>query len=339
MSHKDTLTKLPARRGSDSPLRDKVTEAGDTRCTASSSLCVIVLTALLGTCAVAKAQPGLRQAESQFRADTSLVLVPVTVTDFRSANINGLGKESFAVLDDGRPQPISVFYMEDAPCSVGIVLDVSGSMRNSLSLDKAAVHAFLEASNPEDDYFFVTVSSNPGVITGPVSDTREIDDLARSQNAGGGTALFDTIYFALSHERLRQKRRRALFVVSDGMDNHSRYSKNELMRTLMESDTQVYTIAVAGTRRGVKGIEWAEIQRGLAFMDDIAAKSGGVSVRLGEQENPAAAATRLASALRNQYVIGYRNPDGDQSGKWHRVQVKVNRSKVNVYARSGYQSR
>jgi len=128
-------------------------------------------------------------------------------------------------------------------------------------------------------------------------------------------------------------------VVSDGMDNHSRYSKNELMRTLMESDTQVYTIAVAGTRRGVKGIEWAEIQRGLAFMDDIAAKSGGVSVRLGEQENPAAAATRLASALRNQYVIGYRNPDGDQSGKWHRVQVKVNRSKVNVYARSGYQSR
>ena len=330
MSHNDIPAKLPALRESDPPPGSKA---------AVRSQCLMVLTALLGTAAVAKAQANPRLAESQFRADTSLVLVPVTVTDTRSANINGLGKDSFAVLDDGRPQPISVFYREDAPCSIGIVLDVSGSMRNSLDLDKAAVHAFLEASNPDDDYFFVTVSSNPGVITGPVADTRVIDDLARSQRAGGGTALFDTIYFALSHERPRQKRRRALFVVSDGMDNHSRYSKSDLMRTLMESDTQVYTIAVSGTRSGVKGVEWTEIQRGLAFLEDIAAKSGGVSVRLGEQENPAAAATRLASALRNQYVIGYRDPDSDQSGKWHRVQVKVNRNRVNVYARSGYQSR
>ena len=339
MSRKPFLTKMEEKHENEQlPLHGQ-TRIGRAPCTGASPLWLIVFAALFGSCAVARAQSIRRYVDNQFRADTSLVLVPVTVTDFRSANINGLGKESFAVLDNGRPQPISVFYMEDAPCSIGIVLDVSGSMRNTLNLEKAAAHAFLQASNPEDDFFFVTVSSNPGVITGPVDDTREIDDLARSQSAGGGTALFDTIYFALSHARLRQHRRRALLVLSDGMDNHSRYSKSDLMRTLVESDTQVYTIAIAGTRSGVKGIEWAEIQRGLAFMEDLAAKSGGMSIRLGEQENPSTAATRLGSALRNQYVIGYRSPDNYQSGKWHRIQVKVDRSKASVYARSGYQSR
>ena len=183
------------------------------------------------------------------------------------------------------------------------------------------------------------MSSNPGVITGPFAEPGEIDELARSVSSGGGTALFDTVYAALSQAALRHRRRRALLVISDGMDNHSRHSKSDVMRTLVESDTQVYTIALAGTRSNVKGIGQAEIMRGLAFMEDLAAQSGGMSVRLGAFENPSTAATRLASALRNQYVIGYRTPDGDQSWKWHRIQVKVNRSKTNVYARSGYQSR
>jgi hypothetical protein len=293
-----------------------------------------------------KAQTVVRQFDSRYRADTSLVLVPVTVTDPHSANINGLGRDNFAIRDNGRPQPISVFYTEDAPCSVGIVLDVSGSMKKTLELEKTAVRAFLQASNAEDEFFLVTVSSNPGAIIGPmggpmggpVGDAGEIDILARSATAGGGTALYDTIYLALHHGRLREKRRRALLVISDGMDNLSRYSKGELMNIAVESDTQVYTMAIAGSRPGVKGAELAEIQRGLQFMQDLAKQTGGMNVRLGDYENAPAAATRLAGALRNQYVIGYRNPDKNQSGKWHRIQVKVNLSKANVYARSGYQS-
>ncbi|MCU1238130.1 MAG: von Willebrand factor, type, partial [Candidatus Solibacter sp.] len=152
------------------------------------------------------------------------------------------------------------------------------------------------------------------------------------------TALFDTIYYALSQQRLRKKRRRALLVISDGMDNSSRYTRSELMRTVVESDTQVYTIAIDGARSGLKGAALAEVQRGLAFMQDLAHQSGGLSVRVGDYENPAGAARRLAAALRNQYVIGYRNPDGDQSGKWHRIQVKVKLNIANVFARSGYQA-
>jgi Ca-activated chloride channel family protein len=306
--------------------------------TVANSLRIVAFTVLLGNCGIASAQSLPHQVDRQFRVDTSLVLVPVTVTDFQSANIIGLGKESFAVLDNGRPQPISVFYLEDAPCSIGIVLDVSGSMRNTLNFEKAALHAFLQASNPEDNFSLVTVSSKPGVVTGPVGDVREIDDSARFLPAGGETALVDTIYNALSKVRTRQNRRNALLVISDGMDNHSRYSKSDLLRTLIESPTQVYTIAIAGNQGAVKGIEWSEVLRGLEFLEDLAARSGGVSIRLGAHENPSAAATRLAGAIRNQYVVGYRTPDNDQSGKWHTIQVKVNRSKAKIYARSSYQA-
>lgn len=306
---------------------------------AVNSFRIIAFVLLIGNCEIAKTQALPEPVDKQFRVDTSLVLVPVTVTDFQSAYITGLGKESFSVLDNGRPQPISVFYLEDAPCSVGIVMDVSGSMTSILNLEKAAMHAFLELSNPEDDSFLVTVSSDPGVITGPAVDTREIDDSARLVSAGGGTALIDTIYKALTQVSSHQKRRRALLVISDGMDNNSSYSKSDLMRTLVESDTRVYTVAIAGNLGAVKGIEWTEVLRGFAFMEELAARSGGVSVRLGAQENPSTAATKLASAIRNQYVVGYRSPDNDQSGKWHRILVKVDRIRARIYARSGYLSR
>lgn len=306
---------------------------------AANFLRIVAFALVLGNCEIAKTQALPDPLDQRFRADTSLVLVTVTVTDFRSANITGLGKESFSILDNGRPQPIRVFYTEDAPCSVGIVLDVSGSTRNTLNLEKVAMHAFLEASNPEDDFFLVTVSSNPRAVTGFVGDTRKIDDSARLVSAAGGTALIDTISSALNRIRSRQKRRRALIVISDGMDNHSRYSKSDLMRTLAESATQVYTIAIAGNRSAVKGIEGAEVLNGFALMEDLAAESGGVSIRLGAQEDPSAAANRLANAIRNQYVVGYHSPDDGQSGKWHRILVKVDRSKARIYARSGYLAR
>jgi Ca-activated chloride channel family protein len=289
--------------------------------------------------AAAQTQALVRPFETRFRTEANLVLVPVTVTDRRSANINGLGKDSFAVLDNGRPQPISVFYTDDAPCSVGIVMDVSGSVKDTLALEKAAVHSFLQESNPQDDVFAVTFSSTPGPVLNLAKDASAIDNIVRFANAGGGTALFDTLYYALSQAQLRRGRRRALLVVSDGMDNSSHYSRAELMRKLVESDTQVYALAVSGAPTGVKAMAMAETQRGLNLMEDLAAQSGGMSVRIRDSQDPSTAATRLARALRNQYVIGYQPPDDGQLGKWHRIQIKVRQNRANVYARSGYESR
>jgi Ca-activated chloride channel family protein len=297
---------------------------------------VIVVSACL---LQAGAQPLRSPDRPQFRADTSLILVPVIVTDSRGSSINGLGAETFTVLDNRRPQPIKAFYSEDMPSSIGIVVDVSGSTKSILDREKMAVRAFLQHSNPEDDFFLVTVSSNPRVLADRVDDPSEIEDRLRWESAGGGTALCDTVYFALHQARMRPKPRRALLVVSDGMDNYSRYSKKELMREVVESDTQIYTIAIDDPPVGMKGMAIAEIQRGLAFMDDLAEKSGGLSVRLRSHEDPSAAATKISAAIRNQYVLGYQSPDNGRSEQWHRIQVKVNLQKANVYARSGYQLR
>ena len=287
----------------------------------------------------ASGQPLKSLDRPQFRADTNLILVPTTVTDGRGSSIRGLSAESFTVLDNRLPQPIVAFYSEDAPSSIGIVLDVSGSTRGILDQERAAVRAFLRFSNPEDDFFLTTVSSNPRVLADRVNDPSEIEDLLQWERAGGGTALCDTVYFALHQARLRHHSRRALLVISDGMDNYSRYTKKELMREVVEGDTQIYTIALNNPPVGIKGAALAESQRGLAFMDDLAEKSGGVSVRLRSHEDPSVAASRISAAIRNQYVIGYQSPDDGRSEQWHRIQVKVNLQKANVYARSGYQLR
>jgi Ca-activated chloride channel family protein len=300
---------------------------------------LLIGSVLFGSYGIAVAQPSPDGDPPRFRVDTSLILIPVTVTDTRGANIGGLGKDRFTILDNRQPQPIAAFYTEDSPASIGLVLDVSGSVKGALDREKAAAHAILQLSNPEDDFFLVTVSSNPGNLAGPAADAGKIEDLVRSQTAGGGTALCDTLYFALNQSRRRNRPRRALVVISDGMDNHSRYPSRDVIRLAVESDTQVYTIAIDSPRANVKGIPLAEIQRGLAFLEDLALKTGGLSVRLGESANPSTAAGRISSSIRNQYVIGYHSPDSGGSEKWHRIQVKVNLSKVNVYARSGYQSR
>jgi Ca-activated chloride channel family protein len=287
----------------------------------------------------ATAQPLRSLDRPQFRADANLILVPVTVTDGRGSIINGLDAASFTILDNRQPQPIAAFYSEDAPSSIGIVLDVSGSTKTILDQEKAAIHAFLEFSNPEDDFFLVTVSSNPRVLADRVNDPRQIDDLVRWERAGGGTALCDTVYFALQQARSRPKSRRALLVISDGMDNYSHYTKKDLLREVVESDTQVYTIALNNPASGLKGLAMAEVQRGLGFMYDLAEKSGGLSVLLRGHQDPSAAAARISAAIRNRYVIGYQSPDQGRSEQWHRIQVKVNLQKANVYARSGYQLR
>ena len=298
----------------------------------------MVLGLVLGAPGGARAQASARAAEGRLRADTSLVLVPVTVTNHQGAIVSGLDKERFAVLDDGQAQPIRIFHMEDAVCSVGIVLDISGSMAGYLNFEKAAVHAFLRTSNPGDDFFLVTVSSYPGDLSDPLEEVKKIDSLAQNLNSGGGTALIDGVYLALKHPRLQQKVRRVLLVISDGMDNNSRYSRSELFRELAESDTQVYTIAVTGTRVYPKGLQLARVEGGIGLMQDIAERSGGMSIQVREDQDPAAGAVRLATALRNQYVIGYYPPDSDQSGKWHKLRVKVDRSRTNVYTRSGYRA-
>jgi Ca-activated chloride channel family protein len=288
----------------------------------------------------AEAQPltATAFARSSYRVDSDLVMVPVTVTDGSGASVSGLGKNDFRVLDNQREQAITAFYSNDAPCSVTLVIDVSGSVQDELHREKAAVHSFLGLANPEDDFSLVTVSSTPGARAELLSDPGRIEDLVRSQNAGGWTALSDAIYLAADRARLGPRKRRAMLVISDGMDNHSRYTAAELTRLVVESDVQIYSIAVENPQSNLKAIQLLEARRGVTFLENLAEKTGGFCLRARDHEEASAAASKISVAIRNQYMIGFRAPDRDRSEKWHRIEVKTDRRRIRVYARSGYRA-
>lgn len=283
-----------------------------------------------------------------FRASSQLVLVPVNVTDHYGKTVAGLRAENFTVFDDQSPQPIASFTAEDAPCSVGLVLDISGSMRYALNVTKPAAQAFLKTTNPEDEYMMLTVSTLPDTVSGFTPDVEALAQSIQATTPDGFTALLDTVYLGLNRMKHGTRPRRALIIFSDGMDNRSRYSKGDIMRLALEADVQVYTILVDGLPNSsvpfvpsmvAKPWQQAAQRQGPQMLEELAEKTGGLHFHVRDANEGADAAEKIGQALRNEYVIGYRAPQSDSSGKWHRVRVKSTVPKTRVYARSGYYSR
>jgi Ca-activated chloride channel family protein len=271
------------------------------------------------------------------RADVDLVLVPAVVTDRKGATVNGLSRDNFTVLENKIPQPIVSLSNQDAPCPIGIVLDLSGSMRTKLQAATDAVRAFLQTANPEDEIFLLTVGSRPHSLSDFTADFATLQNSIVGSQAGGDTALVDTVYMGLNRLRAARKGRGALLVVSDGMDNNSRYSKSELLRVVEESDVQIHTIGIADNPPWKKAIELTEQSRGLALLSDLADRSGGLSFKAVTSDDIEPAALKIGRAMRNEYVIAYGQAGADKSGKWHSIQVKVSPpQQFRVYARTGY---
>jgi Ca-activated chloride channel family protein len=287
-----------------------------------------------------------------FNANSQMVLVPVTVTDHNGKTIEGLRAQDFTVLDEKMSQEIVSFSIEDAPSSVGLVLDISGSMANTLGTAKEVAHAFLETANPEDEFLLLTVSTQPEAFSRFTADIAALEESMNFTRAGGMTALIDTVYFGLNGMRKARQPRRALVILSDGMDNYSRYSQSELMRVALEADVQIYSIIInngsssapSGTvpfRPSMAAKPWdqARERQGPNLLEELSNKTGGLYFHVRSDSAAKEAAIKVGEALRNEYVIGYRPSDSGLSGKWHRVRVKSSVPKVNVYARDGYYSR
>jgi Ca-activated chloride channel family protein len=290
----------------------------------------------LATICSAGAQTRQARDAAAFRSDATLVLVPVTVVDHRGAIVNGLASEAFTLTEDGVRQQLHSFSEEDAPVSIGIVLDLSGSMRGVLSPAKEALRALMLDANPADEAFLNTVSSSPRAYSGFTRDFDEVLSRVAFEKAGGDTALIDTIYGSLHQLRSGIHTRKALLVISDGMDNHSRYSKQELLGRAVESDAQIYTITVNTAQAFSKPMERREESQGILFLDELAAKTGGMSFIVRGQADILAAAAKIGRALRDQYTIGFV-PRGDGcGGQWRKIKVKVEGTGLRAYARTGY---
>ena len=225
------------------------------------------------------------------------------------------------------------------PDVLGIVFDTSGSMRSVLGQARAVLKEFLDASNPEDEAFLYSVSSRPEKDGGFTKDFNGLVARMMFTDAGGSTALVDTIYASIQQSRAAHNGRKALLVISDGMDNHSRYSKGELMSLAVEADMQIYTISVFDPPRNKKPIEFGEERNGVFFLEDLARRTGGVQIVVRDSDEIHRAATRIAMAMRDQYVIGYVPENADNSGKWHSIKVRVTGRDATAYARSGFYAR
>ena len=315
-------------------------------CTAGiESFCLTLL--LLLTVGRAEAQKAANAPT--FRATVQMVLVPVTVTDHNGKTIEGLRAEDFNILDDHIPQKIVSFSNDDAPCSVGLVLDISGSMRKTLSAAKEIAHAFFETANPDDEFLLLTVSTQPDAMPGFTTDTAALEETIGFTKPAGLTALIDTVYLGLTRMREAQRPRRALLIISDGMDNHSRYSQSELMSVALEADVQIYTIVIdnGSAEASTDGMPYrpslirkpwdrgAERQ-GAEMLQNLSDQTGGLYFPVRNDADAKEDVIKAGRALRNEYVIGYRPPDSGTSGKWHRIRIKSNISKVSVHARNGY---
>jgi Ca-activated chloride channel family protein len=301
--------------------------------------CVPPLLLFLGCLPAAVAQARDNNHAPTFAVDAPVVLVPTTVMDRKGAIVSGLPSDVFLVAQDNVPQHITSFAEQDVPVSVGIVFDTSGSMRNVLPQAKTIVRAFLDACNPGDEASLYTVANRPEKDFGFTNDFNTLTNHIVFTDAGGSTALVDTIYAAMLQSRSAHHTRRALLVISDGMDNHSRYSARELIAAAVESDVQIYAVSVYDPPRNKKPIELQEERNGVFFLDELTRKTGGFQITAYGSNDIEQAASRIGRAMRDQYLIGYIPENTNDNGKWHAIKVKLKTGDGTAYARSGFYSK
>jgi Ca-activated chloride channel family protein len=259
--------------------------------------------------------------KANIRVDSNLVLIPVTVTDPMNRFVTGLDKENFKVFEDKKEQPITQFSSEDAPLSVGVVFDCSGSMGHKLEKSRLAVAQFFKTANPEDEFFLVQFSDAAELAQTFTPNLEEVQNRLTFTQSKGRTALLDAIYLALHEMKKGKNPRKALLVISDGGDNNSRYTETEIKNLVKEADVQIYAIGIyeAMAARGRTPEEAA----GQGLLTEIAEQTGGRQYPVDNLNELPDIAAKIGVELRNQYVLGYAPLNPQHDGKYRRVVVKL----------------
>ncbi len=279
------------------------------------------------------------RGSDNIRVDVNLTLIPLTVTDPMNRLVTGLERTNFFIYEKGigpeQLQTIKTFSTEDAPVSLGIILDLSGSMTNKFNRSRQSIKAFLKTANPQDEFFVVGFNDRPELIEDFTSSVDDVDARLALVKPGKRTALLDAIYYGVNKMKDAKYARKALLVVSDGGDNRSRYTENELRSMVRESDVQIYAIGIFD--------EYApttEERLGPLLLDDLCEDTGGRLFRVNDLSDMADVAAKISDELRDEYVLGYRSSDNRRDGKWRKVKVRLEPPpglpQLTVHARSGY---
>ncbi|MEJ5368542.1 MAG: VWA domain-containing protein [Bryobacteraceae bacterium] len=272
------------------------------------------------------------------RIDTNMVLVPITVTTPLNQIVTGMEKENFRLFEDKVEQEITYFASFDAPISIGLVFDASGSMGNKLQKSRQAAAAFFKTANPEDEFFLVQFNDRPQLVVPFTREVEEIQNRLTFTQAKGRTALLDALYLAMQTLKKGRNPRKALLVISDGGDNSSRYTETEIRNLLKEADAQVYAIGIFEPI-GSRG-RTAEELAGPGLLSDLAEMTGGRHFPVDNLNDLPDIAAKIGLELRNQYVLGYISKNQNRDGKYRRISVKLNQPRglppLRALHRQGY---
>jgi Ca-activated chloride channel homolog len=282
------------------------------------------------------AAPSLK--ERPIKADVEMVVVPVSVLDPSDRVVTGLSKDNFEIYEDKKRQEVSAFSTEDTPISVGVIFDTSGSMADKIEKSRMAINQFFRNSNPDDEFFVIAFNDRPEVVSHFSSNLDTLQSKLNFTEAKGRTSLLDAIYLGINEMRQAKYARKTLLIISDGGDNHSRYTDRDIRRSIREADIQMYAIGIyepidARTRT-------PEEVAGPGLLRELTEMTGGREFSIDSVDSLTAAALQVGREMRNVYVLGYSPADRNADGKWRKIQVKLRLPKgiprLRLFTRSGY---
>ena len=300
-----------------------------------------IAAAAAAACAALWAQQAGRPELSPVYSDSDIIKVDVarvpllfTVTDKRNRFITDLDREDFEVFDNGKRQEIREFVREsDLPLRIGVVIDTSNSIRGRFKFEQEAAIEFLRGvlAEESDRAFLVSFDTQAELIVDYTNDIDRLAEGVRALRAGGGTALYDAIYYAcrdkLPEDQPKEQFRRALVVIGDGEDNHSTVTREDSLEMAHKAESVVYTIS---TNRSGK----AEL--GDRTLRRFAQETGGISFHPFQARDLEQSFANIANELRHQYFILYSPSEFVNDGSFHRVRVKPQVKNAVVRVRRGY---
>jgi len=279
------------------------------------------------------------EQQAVLRSDSSLVMIPTHVTTVTGGSVTSLRRENFRLIEDNVEQSIVHFDQDDAPVSIGLLFDISGSMRDKMQKAAEAVTAFFKTANSEDEFFLVEFGDRAKLVVPFTPDSSELFRWISHTKPVGRTSLLDAIHLSLAQMKRARHDRKALLIISDGGDNWSRHSAREVRNTLLESDVQLYAMGIFD--RDYSSKREAETRNGPALLDDLAQESGGRHYPVDDINDLPTISAKIGKDLRNEYLLGYYSA-AVADGKYHQVRVKLSLPNdtptLHTYYRRGYYS-
>jgi Ca-activated chloride channel family protein len=274
----------------------------------------------------------------QIHMDVDLALVNVTVTDPYNRLVTGLEQDNFRVFEDNIEQEVVNFSAEDVPISIGVIFDFSGSMANKVGKAREAAVQFFKTANPQDEFFLVSFNERAELTSSFTNSVEDLQSRLMLTSPRGRTALLDAIYLGLSQMRGAHNGKRALLILSDGGDNHSRYNESDIKRLVKEADTQLYAIGIFDPL-GYRNRTPEELN-GPSLLSEITEMTGGRVFAVEKLDELPDIASKIGMELRNQYVLGYRPSNKAHDARWRKLKIKLRAPKglppLSVFSKTGY---